>query len=82
MNLKCPFSYSPFENDIWRHSCATKTETPVRIAAPVPIPAFLPKGIYVPWLRSRAVTSNLPQPGNSSAALALFPDYLAICPKI
>lgn len=82
MNLKCPFSYSPFENDMWRHNCSSKTETPVHSATSLPIPAFFPKGICVPWLRSRAVTSNLPQLGNSAAALALFPDYPDLCPKI
>ena len=79
MSLKCPFSYSPFENDIWKHNCS-KSETTVYRTAPVPTPAFFPKGIYVLWLSSRAVTNNLPQPGNS--ALALFLNYLAICPKI
>lgn len=76
------FQLFTFWNDIWRHNCSSKTETPVHSAVPVPTPAFFPKGIYVPWLRARAVTSNLPQLGNSAAALALFPDYPAICPKI
>lgn len=82
MNFKCPSSYSYFENDIRRHNCSSKTETPVHSTAPVPTPAFFPKGISVPWPRSREVTSNLAQLGNSAASLALFPDYPAICPKI
>ena len=54
--------------------CSSKTETPVHSAAPIPTAAFFPKGVCVPWLRSRTVAKNLPQLGISAAALA--PSFL------
>lgn len=45
-------------------------ETPVRSAASIPPPAFFPKGVCIPWLRSKEIANNLSQLGISAVALA------------
>lgn len=47
-------------------------ETPVHGAASVPMPAFFPKGVCIPWLRFKKIASILSQLGISAAALAPF----------
>lgn len=50
----------------------SKMETPVHSAASIPTPAFFPKGVCIPWLRSNKIANNLSQLGISAVALAPY----------
>lgn len=52
----------------------SKMETPVCSGASAPTPAFFPKGVYIPWLRSKKIANNHYSAGNSAVALA--PSFL------